>query len=83
MIAAATASITGEASTMSPAATAMSLKRFANRFPRVKQLIWFMLRDEPLEKRGQSDKWQSGLRDVNGAKKPSYNAWVQTIQQIL
>jgi len=61
----------------------LSLKRFATKFPRVKQLIWFMLRDEPLEKPGQSDKWQSGLRDVNGAKKPSYNAWVQTIQQIL
>ncbi len=53
-----------------------SLRRVANRHPRVKQLIWFMLRDEPLEQRGQSDKWQSGLRDATGKAKPAYNAWI-------
>jgi hypothetical protein len=38
--------------------------------------VWFLVRDEPLEEPGQSDRWQSGLRDVNGAKKPAYNAWL-------
>ncbi len=53
-----------------------AIKRIKNKHPRVKRVIWFLLRDEPLEQPGQSDRWQSGLRDENGAKKPAYNAWL-------
>ena len=34
------------------------------------------MRDETVELPGESDNWQSGLRDENGAKKPAYNAWL-------
>ena len=40
--------------------------------PRISVLVWFLIRDEPVEARGRSDQWQSGLRTVKGAKKPSY-----------
>jgi hypothetical protein len=60
-----------------------ALRRLVNRFPRVTTLVWFMLRDEPLEVAGQSDKWQSGLRDINGKKKPAYAAWVRMVETIL
>jgi hypothetical protein len=46
--------------------------------PRISVLIWFLIRDEPVEARGRSDQWQSGLRTVKGAKKPSYGAWQAT-----
>jgi hypothetical protein len=42
-----------------------------------------MLRDEPLEQPGQSDRWQSGLRRADGSKKPAYNAWISTVEAIL
>ena len=46
--------------------------------PRISVLVWFLIRDEPVEARGRSDQWQSGLRTVTGAKKPSYTAWQAT-----
>jgi hypothetical protein len=43
--------------------------------PRISGLIWFLIRDEAIEKRGESDNWQSGLRTVGDGMKPSYRAW--------
>ena len=46
------------------------------RTPRISTLIWFLIRDEPVEPRGQSDRWQSGLRLLAGGAKPAYGAWL-------
>ena len=48
----------------------------AKRTPRISTLIWFLIRDEPVEPRGQSDRWQSGLRVLGGGAKPAYGAWL-------
>jgi len=48
------------------------------RTPRISVLVWFLIRDQAVEPRGRSDQWQSGLRTVTGAKKPSYGAWQAT-----
>ena len=60
-----------------------AFKKIKTKHPRVKRVLWFMLRDEPLEQPGQSDKWQSGLRDENGNKKPAYTAWVRFVKPLL
>lgn len=40
--------------------------------PRIDMFIWFLLRDE-----NRRDRWQSGLMTANGAKKPSFAAFVK------
>jgi hypothetical protein len=51
-----------------------AIERFAG-FPRVESVIWFLARDEPPDPRGVRDTWQSGVRRVNGIRKPSFDAW--------
>ena len=46
------------------------------RTPRISTLIWFLIRDEPVQLPGQSDRWQSGLRLLAGGAKPAYGAWL-------
>jgi hypothetical protein len=60
-----------------------ALKRLINKHPRVTHLIWFMIRDEPADIIGRSDKWQSGLRLNDGTPKPAYQTWVDTIASVL
>jgi hypothetical protein len=40
------------------------------RHPRVRSLFWYVWRDEPLA--GGSGGWQSGLRFIDGARKPAF-----------
>jgi len=56
-----------------------ALTRLVTKHPRVTHLIWFLVRDEAVELPGESDNWQSGLRDSVGAAKPAYQTWVDTI----
>ena len=51
--------------------------------PAGKRVVWFLVRDEPLEEPGQSDRWQSGLRDVDGNKKPAYTTWLNFVKPLL
>jgi hypothetical protein len=43
----------------------------ARRNPRIDMMLWFLLRDEP----NISGGWQSGFYDIQGHRKPSYNAF--------
>ncbi len=59
------------------------ITRLVKRHPRVTHLVWFLLRDEEVEARGQSDKWQSGLRGLDGTPKPAYQTWIDTVGRLL
>jgi hypothetical protein len=53
-----------------------SVDTFRTRFPRVGRLIWFLIKDEPVESLdGRQNTWQSGFRRLNGSKKPAYATW--------
>ena len=43
---------------------------WARKHPQIDVMLWFLLRDE-----GRLDGWQSGLTNVRGARKPSFNAF--------
>jgi hypothetical protein len=55
-----------------------SVRLFQRQYPRVGTLIWFLIRDEPVESEdGRQNTWQSGFRRLNGTKKPAYAVWQQ------
>jgi hypothetical protein len=60
-----------------------ALKKVIKKHPRVQALVWFLVRDEAVELPGESDNWQSGLRDESGNAKPAYQAWVDTVTTLL
>ena len=72
------ASLNGQAAFVKTA-----LKKVITKHPRVQALIWFLVRDETVELPGESDNWQSGLRDSAGNAKPAYQAWVDTVTSLL
>jgi len=55
-----------------------ALDRFAS-FDRVETLVWFLVRDEPPDPNGVRDTWQSGLRRLDGALKPSFEVWREAV----
>ena len=44
----------------------------ARKNPRIDMFLWFLLKDE-----SRAEGWQSGLMTANGAKKPSFAAFVK------
>ena len=53
-----------------------SINVFRTQYPRVGRITWFLIKDEPVTSTdGRQNTWQSGLRRLNGTKKPSYTAW--------
>jgi hypothetical protein len=53
-----------------------SIDLFRTRYPRVGRITWFLIKDEPTTSAdGRQNTWQSGLRRLNGSKKPSYQTW--------
>ena len=40
-------------------------------------MIWFLIKDEPPRDLRRLNTWQSGLRRLDGTKKPSYAAWLR------
>jgi hypothetical protein len=53
-----------------------SIDVFRTQYPRVNRITWFLIKDEPVTTTdGRQNTWQSGLRRLNGTKKPSYAAW--------
>ena len=55
-----------------------SVRLFQRQFPRVGTLIWFLIKDEPVESEdGRQNTWQSGFRRLDGTKKPAYATWQQ------
>jgi hypothetical protein len=60
-----------------------ALKRLVQKHPRVTHMIWFLVRDEAVELPGESDNWQSGVRDDLGNPKPAYQMWIDTVASLL
>jgi hypothetical protein len=60
-----------------------ALKRLVTQHPRVSHMIWFLVEDEAVELPGESDNWQSGLRDADGNAKPAYQAWLDAVGSLL
>jgi hypothetical protein len=42
------------------------------KYKRVTRITWFLIKDEPPTR---ASSWQSGLRRLNGTKKPSFSTW--------
>ncbi len=43
--------------------------------PQVERMTWFLIKDDPPTTTGGT-RWTSGLRNVDGSKKPSYGSWI-------
>jgi hypothetical protein len=55
-----------------------SVNTFRKKYRRVGRITWFLIKDEPTKSvDGRKNTWQSGFRRLNGAKKPSYTAWLR------
>ncbi len=51
-----------------------SIMRF-KQLPQVERMTWFLIKDEAPPTTGAAW-WTSGLRNVDGSKKPSYGSWI-------